>query len=296
MELYLAIRKTIEIEGMSILCDKRLVNFLSDFHAFSSNDANKNVFRMLYASNYLNEIYSICHSYNHERESEIRREIQRLSSSFSEHYGIKFNQATYCIESIFYAINLIPSITVDFDSPMPYESNIIGLWDFHYKENKEMKLEIRRDGTAKAASGTIYKWENVNEQFCLFIEDFVYYNGNIKDGEISGTAVSIYKPAGWHWYATRRDDGLTKSNLISGEWIIINDVADLEDNKVTFLENGILQSDLYDLGKWQLEDEVLEMFTANNFIRYTVSLSKGKISGVGRNKIGNEWNVELIKK
>ena len=87
----------------------------------------------------MNEIYSICNSDNKLRESEIRRDIQRMSTSFSEHYAIKFNQATYCIESIFYAVNLIPSITVDFDSSSPYESNIIGLWDFYYKENKEMK-------------------------------------------------------------------------------------------------------------------------------------------------------------
>lgn len=181
------------------------------------------------------------------------------------------------------------------DSPAPCVSDIIGLWDFHYNGAKEMKLEIRRDGYALASSGTKYQWNYENREFELYIDNAVSYRGKLFRNTIKGVAYSIYKPLGWDWYATKRNDGLTVENLESGIWIIENDVSDLEDNYIRFLPNNKIESSLYGEGKWSLNDEKLEIFTANDFIRYVASSSKGLITGIGRNKISNEWTFKLIK-
>ena len=75
-----------------------------------------------------------------------------------------------------------------------------------------------------------------------------------------------------------------------------NDVQDLDDNNVRFLPDNILDSTLYGTGRWYLNGDELEIFTANDFIKYTGRFIKGQVSGKGRNQMSNEWNFKLIKK
>lgn len=296
MDIYLAIRKAIELQGETIIREDRLVNILSDFHCFPSDSSYRHIFKMLYASDCMYNIYSIWKSAEKKEEHQMRFEIQKLTQSISKRYALRYDKVQFCIESVFLALNLISTITTfedDLDNHIPI---IVGLWNFHFKENKEMILEIRRDGCAIASSGTKYHWQISDGQFVLFIEDLVYYRGQIENDTIMGIAYSNYNPLGWEWFATKRNDGLTINNLESGIWIIINDVSDLEDNYIRFLPNNILESSLYGIGNWSLDDDKLVIVTANNFIKYEASLSKGKIIGKGRNKLSNEWNFELKKR
>lgn len=295
MDLYLAIREAIGLQGETVIREDRLVNILSDLHCFPPDSSYRHVFKMLYSSDCMNEIYSIWKSDEEKKEAQMRFEIQKMTQSISRRYALKYDQVQFCLENVFMALNLISSITTILEESDCHIPHIIGLWDFHFKENREMLLEIRRDGLALASSGTKYHWQMSDGEFVLYIEDLVYYKGQLDKDTIRGIAYSNYKPLGWEWFATRRNDGLTVDNLESGTWIIDNDVSDLEDNYIRFLPNNILESSLYGIGKWSLDDDKLEIVTANNFIRYEASLSKGKIVGKGRNKLSNEWDFELKK-
>ena len=295
MDLYSAIREAVKLQGEEVIKEERFVNILSDLHCFASNSSLKHIFKVLYASDCMNKIYSIWKSKDKTDNTELRFEIQKTTSYISTKYAIKSDYVCFCLENIYYALYLIPEITTLWEDSSFANPDLIGLWDFHYKESKEMSLEIKRDGTASASSGTKYKWQYSNDIFVLYIEDFVYYKGSIENNIIKGVAYSIYKPLGWAWFATKRNDGLTIDNLESGTWVIINDVPDLEDNHLRFLPKNILESSIYGVGRWTLENEKLEIVTANNFIKYEASLVKGRIVGKGRNKMSNEWNFELKK-
>ena len=298
MDLYLAIREAIKLQGDAIVIEKKMINILSDLHCFSSasNRSFKHIFEILYSSNCMNEIYSIWKSDKEKNESQIRFEIQRMAHTLSIKYALIDDHVNYCLENVFYALNLIPFISIVLENNTnEHSQSIIGVWDFHYRDNKEMKLEIRRDGFALASSGTKYQWSYSNEEFVLYIVDYVYYKGLLKNETLKGVAYSCYNPLGWEWFATRRNDGLTIDNLKSGTWIIENDVSDLEDNYIQFFPNNVLNSSLYGSGEWFLSDNGLKIITANSFITYEASYVKGKIVGKGRNKLSNEWNFELKK-
>lgn len=181
------------------------------------------------------------------------------------------------------------------NSPAPSAADIIGTWMFHYQEDKEMLLHVRRDGFAKASSGTKYHWQFINGEFVLFLKDLVSYRGRLVKDRIEGTAYGIYKPMGWNWFAIRRDDSFVRASLLSGSWIIENDAPDLEENVILFQPDRVLESSLYGTGKWFIEDGNLVMITANDFVRYEANISNAEIVGKGRNKISNEWNFKLKK-
>ena len=298
MELYEAIRLTVEMEDESFIRDERFINYLADMQAFEENVSIRNVFKQLCVAQYMDEIYSLWEKRTNQDEAHIRNSLHRLAYSVSQKYGFKQDNVLFCFENVAYALQLISSITVVLkDSPFsPDEVSIIGYWDFTYKKDKTMQLTICRDGFARASSGTKYCWKLSGDRVEIYMPDLVSYEGVLVGDTISGTATSSYNPFGWEWSAKRRNDGMTMANLTSGEWIIVNDVQDLDDNDVRFLPDNILESTLYGTGRWYLNGDELEIITANDFIKYTGRFAKGQVSGKGRNQMSNEWNFKLIKK
>lgn len=286
------------MEDESFIRDERFINYLADMQAFEENVSIRNVFKQLCVAQYMDEIYSLWEKRTNQDEAHIRNSLHRLAYSVSQKYGFKQDNVLFCLENVAYALQLISSITVVLkDSPFsPDDVSIIGYWDFTYKKDKTMQLTICRDGFARASSGTKYCWKLSGDRVEIYMPDLVSYEGVLVGDTISGTATSSYNPFGWEWSAKRRNDGMTMANLTSGEWIIVNDVQDLDDNEVRFLPDNILESMLYGTGRWNLNGDELEIITANEFIRYTGRFVKGQVSGKGRNQISNEWNFKLIKK
>ena len=298
MKLHEAIRLTIEMEDESFIKDERFVNYLADMQAFEGCASNKNIFKQLCLSGYMADIYQMWEDQDSMTESQAWNKFQQMSNAASMKFGFKHDNVLFCLESVAYALHLLSSISVVLkeESDSVSDTSLIGYWDFTYKEGKTMQLTISRDGYARASSGTKYNWSISGNNVNIYLPDLVSYKGRITGDAVTGTAYSIYNPRGWEWSARRRDDGLTKRNLTSGEWIIKNEVEDLKDNNVRFLADNSLESDLYGTGKWSLEGDELVIITANDFIKYTGSFVKGVVSGKGRNRISNEWCFKLIKK
>lgn len=295
MELYESIRHASEILGELFLQDTKFLNILSDLHAINYDNAGKHILSQLYYDGCLQALFKDYYSKENISEQEIRLKIVGDSHMMSQKYAFKQDNVMYCLEHFCYAFGLISSITSDFDNSPQEKLTIVGNWDFTYHNDKTMQLAISRDGIARASSGTKYSWRLSGNNIEIFMEDMVSYKGLVTDGLICGKATSIYNPNGWPWFAKRRNDGLTIEDLTSGSWTIVNDVDDLVDNKVIFLPDNILNSDLYGQGKWSLDGDTLEKITADDFIKYTAKFVKGKIVGKGRNRIANEWNFNLLK-
>jgi hypothetical protein len=298
MLLHEAIKLTAEMEDESFIRDERFINYLADMQAFSGAESVREVFKKLCAAKYMDDIYSLWERRFSINDSQIRNDLHRLAYSASQKYGYKQDNVLYCLENVAYALKMIPSISVVFtnSSSSAGDSDLIGYWDFTYKKDKTMQLTVSRDGFARASSGTRYNWKLSEDKVTFFIPDFVSYEGVLVGDTISGFATSSYNPLGWEWSAKRRSDGMTEDNLKSGEWTIVNDVQDLDDNDIRFLPDHILESKLYGEGRWYLNGNELEIFTANEFIKYVGTFVRGQVTGKGRNQMSNEWNFKLIKK
>lgn len=299
MKLYEAIRKTIEMEDESVIVDYRFVNYLSDMQAFSESVSIRNVFKQLCVSGFMADVYNLWEDRKTMAETQVRNHLKQKANSASQQFGYKNENVLFCLESVAYALQLISSISViiskDYNTSVD-AMKLIGYWDFTFKKDRTIQLTIGRDGYAKASSGTKYSWKLSGNEVEFFIPDMVSYKGVIEGDTITGTAYSCYNPIGWKWSAARRGDGMTLDNLTSGVWVIVNEVPDLDDNEVRFLPNNILESNLYGNGKWYLDDDNLEIITANEFIKYVGKFVKGHVIGKGRNQISNEWIFKLIKK
>lgn len=299
MELHEAIRLTIEMEDESFIKDERFVNYLADMQAFGANVSNKNIFKQLCVGGYMDDIFDLWIKRDTVTKQQAQNFLKQKANSVSKSLGFQNDNVLYCLESVAFALQLLSSITVviNDDCVLSADSkNIIGYWDFNFKKGKTMQLTIGRDGYAKASSGTKYRWELSGNEIDIYIQDLVSYKGILDGDIITGTAFSNYNPIGWTWSAIRRGDGMTFDNLTTGEWVIVNDVQDLDDNEVRFMPNNNLDSKLYGSGRWYLDSDKLEIITANEFIKYTGTFVKGQVTGIGRNQISNEWNFKLIKK
>lgn len=298
MELYEAIKLTIEMEDESFIKDGRFVNYLADMQAFGENVSIRNVFKQLCAADYMEDVYSLWGERTNHTDTQIRNNLHRLANSASQKFGFKLDNVLFCLENVAFALQMISSVSVVLsdNTSCAGDSDLVGYWDFNFKKGKTMQLTIGRDGYARASSGTKYSWKLLGNRVNIYIPEFVSYEGVLEDDTISGIATSAYNPLGWEWSAKRRNDGMTMDNLTSGEWVIVNDVQDLDDNEVRFLTDNILESSLYGTGRWYLNGDELEIITANEFIKYTGRFVKGQVSGKGRNQMANEWNFKLIKK
>lgn len=298
MNLQEAIKYTIDANGESFIKEKEFFNYLCDLQAFKHDNSNKNIFKQLCVSGYMNLLCDMYVEKSKFTESQVRINLKKLSLKISHDFGYKNDNVLFCLEKVACALGIISSVSVIL-SEVPILNdyvNLVGYWDFTYHNNKTMQLTICRDGLAKASSGTNYKWELTGNEVEIFIPETVSYKGIIVDNYIKGTAYSAYNPKGWEWSAKKRNDGMIEENLTSGEWVIVNDVEDLDDNIVRFRADNVLESNLYGIGQWLLDGDKLEISTADEFIKYSGTFKQGIVSGKGKNRISNEWNFKLIKK
>ena len=298
MNLQEAIKYTIEAKGESFIKEKVFFNYLCDFQAFKHDNSTKNIFKQLCASGYMNMLYDLYVEKAILTETKVEIDLKKISLKISQDLGYKNDNVLYCLENIACALGILSSVSVILsEAPINHDYvNLVGYWDFTYHNNKTMQLTICRDGFAKASSGTNYKWILSGDEVKIFIPGTVSYKGKIVGNEIKGTAYSTYNNMGWEWSAKKRNDGMIEENLTSGEWVILNDVEDLDDNIIRFRADNVLESNLYGIGQWFLHGDKLEIITADDFIKYTGTFSKGKVLGKGKNRISNVWNFKLIKR
>lgn len=230
-------------------------------------------------------------------EQNARLEVLQLAEITEKKYGIKKDLATYCFESLAYGLALINNVN-DITRESSCESiNVIGHWDFYYREGSKMQITIKPDGTAITSLNNKYLWKSeADNEIILYIKGMVSYRGCISGDTIEGQAYSEQFGRCWPWHATRRDDGLSKENLIQGKWLLKNEIEDLDDNIIEFDSDNGLISSVYDDGSWELDGGVLKITTANGFLLYEGRFSKGVISGEARNLIGDNWKFTLTKK
>ena len=294
MELYYHIEKIIEQWGYQILIEDRMINILSDMHAFSEFKQAKFIIKHIIQSNAIHKLLEIKDKKESMTQYEISNAIDRISYNVTNESSFKYEYVHYCLESLAYGINLISSVqSVSEDISEP--KSFIGLWLFNYKDNKIMKLNIKPDGKALASSGSIYSWiPTGSNEILIYIDNIVCYRGKLIDiHHIEGVAYSEINGREWFWSASYIDYSLSKDNLISGTWVLVNYLVDLENNKITFNSDNSLWSELYGKGEWTLENGELKILTANGFITYCGYNENGKIKGKARNKTSFEWKFEL---
>lgn len=296
MELHVAIKETISMFGCEIIQTERFVNILDDYQAFAENTAYKFIIKQLYNHKYsqIQKIKTLKDKNIDERT--IRNELDNIAYYISYQLGFSVNMVRYAIDSFAYGIGVIHNIQLPGYNESTISNNVIGLWDFYYKDGECMTLTIRRDGTAIASSGTKYLWKCPSEnEIIIYITGMVSYNGIINKNTIRGVAYNELYFREWEWHAEFRGDGILKSNLTDGKWRILNHTDDLEDNIIEFFSDGKLSSSVYGDGTWFIEGDSITIRTANDFITYIASMNKGKIIGNAKNKACNQWKFELVK-
>lgn len=174
--------------------------------------------------------------------------------------------------------------------------NPIGHWDFYCLGDTVKQLIISADGTAATNSGTKYRWDFSDDEIKIFIPNTVLYDGWFVDEvSLEGNAYSQINKRSWRWKALKNDVNLNPKNLLSGKWLIINEISDLQDNQISFLDNHKIFSNIYENGEWFLEDQWLIIETAYGYIKYKFRVNKNIIEGTARNQAGISWNCKLKK-
>lgn len=295
-ELYEYISKAISICGYDVLTEKRRVSsILSDLGAFSRFHWVDSV---IYAAN-SNGIIAKFISKKNNGEKLSNEEIKEIAYVLSSRNAIWLDIAEYVLSSIAYSLNLLskPFILNDFSKTDYPDYQFCGHWLFRYNKlkNKETDLVILNDGTAYADDrNTKYKWSLLApDTINLSLAGITFYQGKFNN---NGNVLNGYAHNGslhWEWEAIKENDGLDKYSLIHGKWVILNDDIDLEDNVITFISNGLLESSLYGKGSWRLLNNELELITANGFIKYIAQYHHKEIAGNAINRIGNRWNFKL---
>lgn len=156
-------------------------------------------------------------------------------------------------------------------------------------------------------SGTQYKWEVISDSLLkIYIPEYVSLYANLYNGDIvNGTADSDYTNMNWTWtcekYNAPRDPiigPIPVSDILNGKWVIVNKV-DAPDNELTFNADKTIDSKLYGKGKWNIRQdengkEVLNIETAQGFIRYTFQIADEKWRGKAVNELGDKWEASFI--
>lgn len=161
--------------------------------------------------------------------------------------------------------------------------------------------------TVMTDSGTQYKWEAISDSLLkIYIPEYVSLYANLYEGDIvNGTADSDYTNMNWTWtcekYNAPRDPiigPIPVSDILNGKWAIVNKV-DAPDNELTFHADKTIDSKLYGKGKWDIKqdehgEEVLNIETAQGFIRYTFQIADEKWRGNAVNELGDKWDASFI--
>lgn len=289
--LYQGLIKIIEDRGVSVLCDKYLANMMADYQVGKEIPAYDVILKQIQSRGYMSQILEY---YNRGESNMINSKLQFYATSLSTESALKHSSVTYVFECIAYSLGLINKPIASIIKSC--EFNPLGHWQFNFRPNKTQLLIIRADGTAVTESNTTYHWEITDDEIKVFIPNTVSYDGWFVDEDtIEGNANSLVYHRTWRWLAKRSEDALSINNLLKGQWKIVNNQVDLEDNILTFNNNGTLYSELYREGNWSLEDGILTIITANTYIQYEFQSNKNRIEGVATNKAGITWKCELNK-
>lgn len=295
-ELHEYISEAIRTFGCEVLTEKRISNVLSDIGALTDFYWTDTV---VYAANKNGLISKLIRKKN-SIEKLSSEEVKKYAYILSSHNAIWLDVSEYVVSSIAYSLGLLskPFVLNDFSKEYKFDNQFCGHWIFRYNKsrNKETDLVILNDGTAYTNEGkTKYTWNLLDpDTINLSLEKNTFYQGKFdSNGNLSGFAHNGILH--WEWEAIRIYKGLDKQSLINGKWTILNDDPDLEDNIVTFMPNGALESSLYGKGSWKLSNNELELITANGFIKYIAQYHHKEIAGYATNRIGNRWKFKMIK-
>lgn len=132
MELYKALKTIVDLQGVDILKDLRLVNILSDFKAYDDFPAAKFVIK-----NMINEDFMAKLLGEYEANTNPDIVVNSNISMLSDTYGYKIEIADYLIKSIAYALGWIDAAPSG--TSMPNEAT-------HETDNQERHVEIKDDG------------------------------------------------------------------------------------------------------------------------------------------------------
>ena len=262
--LYEGLTKVIEDKGVSVLCDKYLANMMADYQVGKEIPAYDVILKQIQSHGYMTEILEYC---NRKESNVIISKLQFYVSTLSTDSSLKHSSVNYVFDCIAYSLGLVNKPIAPIIKRCKF--NPLGHWKFNFSPNKTQLLIIRADGTAVSESRTKYHWEISDDEIKIFIPNTVSYDGWFVDVDtIEGNAISLVYNRTWRWHAKRSEDALSLNNLLKGQWIIVNNQVDLEDNILTFNNNRTLYSELYHKGNWMLEDGILTVITANTYIRY----------------------------
>lgn len=193
MKLQEAIKYTIDAKGESFIREKEFFNYLCDLQAFKYDDSNKNIFRHLCVSGYMNMLYGMFVEKSKSTEAQVRINLKKMSLKISQGFGYKYDNVLYCLENVACVLGILSSVYVilSVDTKDTDFVNFVGYWDFTYHHNKTMQLTICRDGLAKTSSGTNYKWKLSGDEVEIFIPETVSYKGKIVGNVINANFDSI---------------------------------------------------------------------------------------------------------
>lgn len=296
MKLHEVIRNIINDWGADIILQPQFVNIIADMHGFESIPAAQYCIKLARNYNSLSNIHKLYTHSSEYDEQQIRRETIRLAEIAANRFAMSKEVVTYCFDSIIYGLSLVQNINDITIKTGEKSTNIIGHWDFYYRDGKKITIIIKPDGTALTSLNNTYRWKAIREnEILIYLEGLVSYRGVISGDRIEGNAYSEQYGRNWPWWAERKNKCLTEDDLLHSRWIITNECNELQDNEIDFLQNGTINSSIYEGGTWSLDDGILSIETANAFLYYEARYYKGVICGEAHNIIGNKWNFKLQK-
>jgi len=109
MKLQDALQKIIREFGMSVIREKRLVYLLSDYKAFDDYPAMKQIIKAFAEDGFGKDL---CRAGTEGRRKECLKCAGRLKKSLSEDKGFRPSLASYAVDSILFAMGLVPASSV----------------------------------------------------------------------------------------------------------------------------------------------------------------------------------------
>lgn len=110
MELHEAIKKIVLSKGTSMIKDLQIINYLSDYQAFSEKPATKQILRAFIEYGYAESILSLVTC-----PIGWETKLKKYFDEFDVAYGFKKSLSQYVFNSITYGIGLTSIISLEFD-------------------------------------------------------------------------------------------------------------------------------------------------------------------------------------
>lgn len=296
MKLHEGIKKVVEMRSDSIIMDYQFINILSDFQVFSEFPSGKSIVKKICSSKYISCIVELFQNNNCLSQQTIRNEIDRIAYVMSGEYDEEFDLVRYCFESIAYGLGLLTTINGYYTVDNFKHAAFIGQWNFKYKNEREIRLDVYRNGKALTSSNIEFEWKPVSDnEIELFIPGIISYRGVLCESIIRGNAKRVFCDEEWLWQAIKIIPPYSMKYLSYSEWTLTNDNPEIEDFVFQFMPNGLLASNK-NQGRWYIDDNVLLMSTNNGFLSFYACYNKNGFIGKGKNAMGYEWNIKITRK